>query len=653
MKNFNHNTLVCDFIGTAFCLMMAFTVLMMYSGCSEDNSPINGAHGGAAEEQGAYAQCDSVACPYTYALQGRVDKSYPKLLNVRALGADELENSIASQVFFKGFKGMVVTVRELDSLTLEATGRFFVDTVDNEEGQFSFNTLQLKSPFVFVETLDSNANEPIVWNLISSDESKFLSRGPAVLQRSAIVDLRKYNKINVDYLTHEKVTLLREYYAAGMSFDEASKKAEKKVLESMGVYDDLGSLEDYENDNSELPYVRLLRTTLQRLRITRENFFYSEYFGTYLFDEVPSERIAALGDSVQKYYKNTLKMYEYVMAYVAAISNLGECTETREDEQAGFALALTCHSKKWTRKGKTIDYVPGTLVDNRDGKTYKTVTYNWDGVTQTWMAENLNYVDETSPNAKRTTCWSGDPTCELYGRFYALRAAMDLDTSFRMMTVDSVPVEDKCSSEYPSFNSSRRALNDLWGTPYDFVAFESLTPASVAADSALYDYCSQKYQAGCLVDYSKIISSAKPVVHQGVCPDGWRLPNKEDWNTLTQNIGARGSWLDYGSGSGFDFIEPMEIMLNDGEFPVLRVYWTHKEGEDLMSYVSVPDADAPLPREIATMCEGDNSYFSYSPTYKYCLSSTRRAGAKYGNNFPENLAFDAFDEPVLVRCIKN
>ena len=52
MKNFNRNTLVRDFIGAAFCLMMAFALLMMYSGCSEDNSPINGAHGGAAEEQG-------------------------------------------------------------------------------------------------------------------------------------------------------------------------------------------------------------------------------------------------------------------------------------------------------------------------------------------------------------------------------------------------------------------------------------------------------------------------------------------------------------------------------------------------------------------------------------------------------------------------
>tara|TARA_R110002072_G_scaffold285050_1_gene449633 strand:+ start:75 stop:680 length:606 start_codon:yes stop_codon:yes gene_type:complete len=33
----------------------------------------------------------------------------------------------------------------------------------------------------------------------------------------------------------------------------------------------------------------------------------------------------------------------------------------------------------------------GTMTDPRDGQTYKTVTYNIDGKSITWMAENLNY----------------------------------------------------------------------------------------------------------------------------------------------------------------------------------------------------------------------------------------------------------------------
>ena len=143
MKNLNRNTLARDFIETAFCLVMAFAILMMYSGCSEDNSPINGAHGGAAEEQGVYA------------LAGRVGDLYPKLMQVRdslESGSREhqtIENSIYA------YKGAVVNVYELDSLTLEKTGRFFADTVDNDSGYFAFEQLTLSSPYVLIETLDS------------------------------------------------------------------------------------------------------------------------------------------------------------------------------------------------------------------------------------------------------------------------------------------------------------------------------------------------------------------------------------------------------------------------------------------------------------------------------------------------------------------
>ncbi|MBR3073307.1 fibrobacter succinogenes major paralogous domain-containing protein [Fibrobacter sp.] len=133
---------------------------------------------------------------------------------------------------------------------------------------------------------------------------------------------------------------------------------------------------------------------------------------------------------------------------------------------------------KECRFNPDIDY--GTMTDERDGKVYRTVKIG----DQVWMAENLNYADSAEiPSLKRKSwCYNGEPkNCDVAGRLYTWAAA-----------IDSVSLAD--DADNPRICG--------YGKECDFTSTRSATFV------------------------------------QGVCPGGWHLPSKKEWNALFTVVGG-------------------------------------------------------------------------------------------------------------------
>ena len=132
------------------------------------------------------------------------------------------------------------------------------------------------------------------------------------------------------------------------------------------------------------------------------------------------------------------------------------------------------------------DVVNDTMIDSRDGHVYRTVgmryfnTYLGDYDTLVWMAENLNYEPKPTDKAyNQSWCYGDlDYNCEIAGRLYSWTGAMNLDAEY---------------------------LNKEVTAKYEILMYYEDPVETGVGDDAVVDNL---------------------WYHQGICPDGWVLPNK-------------------------------------------------------------------------------------------------------------------------------
>ena len=107
--------------------------------------------------------------------------------------------------------------------------------------------------------------------------------------------------------------------------------------------------------------------------------------------------------------------HKYDMSYFALLENTSDRLEVIADFKS-YSFSVRCVKDVPIDAVDPLSVHEGSMTDNRDGRTYKTVSIG----TQTWMAENLNY------EATDSYCYNDSAKyCDKYGRLYTWTVAKD------------------------------------------------------------------------------------------------------------------------------------------------------------------------------------------------------------------------------------
>ncbi|WP_290738926.1 fibrobacter succinogenes major paralogous domain-containing protein [Fibrobacter sp. UBA3718] len=193
---------------------------------------------------------------------------------------------------------------------------------------------------------------------------------------------------------------------------------------------------------------------------------------------------------------------------------------------------------KECRFNPDIDY--GSMTDERDGNVYRTVKIG----DQVWMAENLNFDPGQGGSDENkydwSWCYNNEPkNCDVVGRLYTWAAAID----------------------------SVKLANDI--------------------------------EKPCVCGFYKECTNIEPI--QGICPKGWHLPSRSEWDTLFTTV--------HGWSTAAAKLKAQSGWNGNGN------------GDDSFGFTAIPSG-------IRTFSQR----FDQVGHYAYFWSSTDAGGAYYGNS---------------------
>ncbi len=147
--------------------------------------------------------------------------------------------------------GTIVRMAELDSVTLDTTGVVFYSRCDGATGEFAFNHVSLRGPYVKIELAPYVESDSWQWDGSWSFDMYDHEKDRFVATYGVIVDLRKSRTVDINAMTFLETFRLHRLVRMDYSLAEAKERADKEIMNAVGLYD-----ESFDFDKQEFAHNR-------------------------------------------------------------------------------------------------------------------------------------------------------------------------------------------------------------------------------------------------------------------------------------------------------------------------------------------------------------------------------------------------------------
>lgn len=465
--------------------------------------------------------------------------------------------------------GSSVTVQELDGITLKQTGKSFKGTIKSDKGDFAIKDINLQSQYAILEASGYYRDE------ITGKKST----GTVTLR--ALTDLTKRKTVNINLLTHleyERVMYL--VTEKKLSIAKAKAQADEEILAAFGIDVDFGKSEDLNIFESGDGNAALLAISVL-MHADADVAGLTERMGEF------SIAIAEGGDWEDADTKA-------VIADWACDADLKGTLATVRDNVEGWKYADSVPAfEKYVTNFWWDNYGLGQCTSKREGDTKRNVNklskmYNEYFICESgrWHIPGEEPASSSSGNEPGSSSVdSGEPvfgelTDARDGRVYK---TVKLGSQEWMAENLNYAAEGSLCYEDDEKNCEK------YGRLYNW---------EVALDTS---------NRGCGDNFSgcRLRSDFHP--REGICPDGWHVPEHAEWDTLFAYADAHGEGESAGdalqayyrddylektySSDRFGFNVVPAGVFNGKEFSGLGTsseFWTASiETTDWLSYISI------------------------------------------------------------------